>query len=75
MARARSRPVENMWIVQLDDPPPDIIGLAGAQGFEGGASVRLVNELLAEVEKGAAVVAGGGRYIIDALIAPGYSDT
>lgn len=75
MARARSRPVENKWIGQrLDDPPPDIIGLARAQGFEGGASVRSVEELFAELERGAAVVASGGRYIIDALIAPGYSD-
>ncbi|MBX9908992.1 MAG: thiamine pyrophosphate-binding protein [Beijerinckiaceae bacterium] len=75
MARARSRPVENKWIGQrLDDPPPDIIGLARAQGFDGGASVRSVEELFAELERGAAVVASGGRYIIDALIAPGYSD-
>jgi thiamine pyrophosphate-dependent acetolactate synthase large subunit-like protein len=75
MAKARSRPVENKWIGQrLDDPPPDIIGLARAQGFDGGVSVRTVDELLAELEKGAAVVAAGGRYIIDALIAPGYSE-
>lgn len=75
MARARSRPVGNKWIGQrLDDPPPDIIGLARAQGFEGGSSARSVDELLDELEKGAAIVAAGGRYIIDALIAPGYSD-
>lgn len=75
MARARSRPVENKWIGQrLDDPPPDIIGLARAQGFEGGNPVRSVDELLAELERGAAIVAAGGRYIIDALIVPGYSD-
>lgn len=75
MARARARPVENKWIGQrLDDPPPDIIGLARAQGFEGGSPVRSVDELYAELERGAAIVAGGGRYIIDALIVPGYSD-
>jgi benzoylformate decarboxylase len=75
MARARARPVENKWIGQrLDDPAPDIIGLARAQGFEGGSPVRSVDELLAELECGAAVVAAGGRYIIDALIVPGYSD-
>lgn len=75
MARQRGRPVENKWIGQrLDDPAPDIIGLARAQGFEGAVSVRNVDELLAELERGAAVVAAGGRYIIDALIIPGYSD-
>ncbi|HEY5796925.1 MAG TPA: thiamine pyrophosphate-binding protein [Bosea sp. (in: a-proteobacteria)] len=75
MAKARSRPVENKWIGQrLDDPPPDIIGLARAQGFEGGSPVRSVDALLAELERGAAVVAAGGRYIIDALIVPGYSE-
>lgn len=75
MARQRGRPVENKWIGQrLDDPPPDLIGLARAQGFEGGAPVRTVDELLAELERGAAIVAAGGRYIIDALIAPGYSE-
>lgn len=75
MARQRGRPVENKWIGQrLDDPAPDIIGLARAQGFEGAVSVRSVDELLAELERGAAVVAAGGRYIIDALIIPGYSD-
>ena len=75
MARQRGRPVENKWIGQrLDDPAPDIIGLARAQGFEGANSVRSVDELLAELERGAAVVAAGGRYIIDALIIPGYSD-
>ena len=75
MARQRGRPVENKWIGQrLDDPPPDLIGLARSQGFEGGAPVRSVDELIAELERGAAVVAAGGRYIIDALIVPGYSD-
>ncbi|MFD2139591.1 thiamine pyrophosphate-binding protein [Ancylobacter oerskovii] len=74
MARERGRPVENKWIGQrLDDPPPDIIALARAQGFSGGAPVSSVAELRAELEKGAAVVAAGGRYVIDALIVPGYS--
>ncbi len=75
MARQRGRPVENKWIGQrLDDPAPDLIGLARSQGFEGGTPVRSVDELIAELERGAAVVAAGGRYIVDALIAPGYSE-
>lgn len=75
MARQRGRPVENKWIGQrLDDPAPDLIGLARSQGFEGGTPVRSVDEFIAELERGAAVVAAGGRYIVDALIAPGYSE-
>lgn len=75
MARQRGRPVENKGIGQkLDDPPPDIIGLARAQGFDGGTPVSDVESLQQELVKAAAVVAAGGRYIVDALIIPGYSD-
>lgn len=72
VARQRGRPVENKGIGQtLDNPAPDIVGLARAQGFEGGKSVTSVEDLQLELEKGAAIVAMGGRYIIDALIIPG----
>ncbi len=75
MAKQRGRPVENKGIGQkLNDPAPDIVGLALCQGFEAGESVGSAEELQRALEKGAAVVAAGGRYIIDALIIPGYSD-
>lgn len=75
MAVQRERPVENKGIGQrLEDPAPDLIGLARAQGFEGGEPVSDVEALQRELEKGAAVVAAGGRYIIDAWIIAGYSD-
>ncbi|MBK6388359.1 MAG: hypothetical protein IPF71_17160 [Rhodoferax sp.] len=75
MARQRNRPVENKGIGQkLDNPAPNIVGLARAQGFEGGEPVRNVEALQLELERGTAVVAAGGRYVIDALIIPGYSD-
>ncbi len=75
VARQRGRPVENKGIGQkLDNPAPDIVGLARSQGFAGGSPVDDVRALQQELANGAAVVAAGGRYIIDALIVPGYSD-
>lgn len=74
MARQRSRPVENKWIGQrLQDPELDLSGLARAQGFEASGPVRSVAELRAALEKGAAVVAKGGRFLVDASIEPGYA--
>jgi benzoylformate decarboxylase len=74
MAKMRGRPVENKWIGQrIDDPPPDISGIARSFGFETSTPVRSVAELQAEIEKGAKVVEAGGRYLIDAQVIPGYS--
>jgi thiamine pyrophosphate-dependent acetolactate synthase large subunit-like protein len=76
VAVMRKRPVQNRWIGQrLDDPPVDLIAMARAQGFEGEAPVSTAEELMAALEKGAAVVKKGGRYIIDALVQPGYADS
>ena len=75
MAVQRGRPVANRWIGQrLDDPPPDLVGLARAQGFEGEGPVSSVADLQAALRRGAAVVAAGGRYVIDAHVLPGYSE-
>ena len=74
MAKQRGRPVENKWIGQrLQDPELDLSGLARAQGFEASGPVRSVAELRAALEKGAATVAGGGRFLVDASIEPGYA--
>ncbi len=76
MARQRNRPVENKWIGQrLQDPELDLSGLARAQGFEASGPVRSVAELRAAMEKGAAIVGSGGRFLIDAHIEPGYAQT
>jgi len=67
VAVMRDRPPQNKWIGQrLDQPPVDIIALAVAQGFEGAEPVTDADALLAEMERGEAVVKAGGRYIIDA---------
>jgi len=74
MAKQRNRPVENKWIGQrLQDPELDLSGLARAQGFEASGPVRSVAALRAALETGAAAVAAGGRFLIDANIEAGYA--
>ena len=76
VAVMRSRPVQNRWIGQrLDDPPVDLIAMARAQGFDGEAPVATSEDLMAALERGARVVAKGGRYIIDSLVQLGYADS
>ena len=66
VAIARDRPVENRWIGQrLDEPTPDIVGFAKAQGFEGEGPISDVDEFMKALERGEEVVKKGGRYIID----------
>jgi benzoylformate decarboxylase len=66
VAVQRERPTENKWIgQQLDDPPADLVGLAKAQGFEGEGPIDDAAEFAAALERGAAAVRAGGRYIID----------
>ncbi|MDE0030733.1 MAG: thiamine pyrophosphate-binding protein [Deltaproteobacteria bacterium] len=76
VAVMRERPVQNRWIGQrLDDPPVDLIAMGRAQGFDGEAPVSTAEDLAAALERGAQVVSKGGRYVIDALVEPGYADT
>lgn len=76
VALMRSRPPQNRWIGQrIDDPPVDLIAMAQAQGFEGEPPVSTSEALAAALERGARVVAKGGRYVIDSLVQPGYADS
>jgi len=76
VAVMRERPVGNRWIGQrLDDPPVDLIAMGRAQGFDGEAPVSTSEDLAAALERGAQVVSKGGRYVIDALVEPGYADS
>jgi len=62
----RDRPVENRWIGQrLDEPTPDIVGFAKAQGFEGEGPISDVDEFMKALERGEEVLKNGGRYVID----------
>ena len=69
-ARFRNRPPENSWIgLQIDKPSPDLVAFAKAQGFDG-EQVSTTEDLAAALERGAKIVAKGGRYLIDAVIEP-----
>jgi benzoylformate decarboxylase len=75
VAQMRSRPAQNRWIGQrIDDPRVDLVAMARAQGFDAEAPVSTPEALAQALQRGAAVVAGGGRYFIDAVIEPGYAD-
>lgn len=76
VAQMRNRPAQNRWIGQrIDDPRVDLVAMARAQGFDSEAPVTTAEELAAALERGAAVVAHGGRYFIDSVILPGYADS
>ena len=76
VAVMRKRPVQNRWIGQrLDDPPVDLIAMGKAQGFDGEEPVSTSEDLAAALERGAKVVGKGGRYVVNALVEPGYAET
>jgi thiamine pyrophosphate-dependent acetolactate synthase large subunit-like protein len=76
VAQARSRPVQNRWIGQrIDDPRVDLVAMARAQGFDSEDPVSTTEALAKALQRGAEVVAKGGRYFIDSVITPGYADT
>ncbi len=71
IAEHRGRAPENRWIgLRIDDPAPDIAMFARAQGFEAEGPARTAKELAAALARGRKVVAAGGRYVIDAWVAP-----
>ncbi len=71
LAEIRGRAWENRWIgLRLDDPKPDIAGLARSQGFEVEGPVETAAELAEALKRGAKVVAEGGCYAIDAHMGP-----
>src|SRR5262245_51578017 len=76
VAQMRSRPPQNRWIGQrIDDPRVDLVAMAHAQGFESEAPVSTSEGLAKALERGAEVVAKGGRYFIDSVVQPGYADS
>ena len=76
VAVARRRPVQNRWIGQrIDDPRVDLVAMARAQGFEGEDPVSTPEALSKALNRGAQIVAKGGRYFIDSVVLPGYADT
>lgn len=71
VAQTRGRPRENKWVGQrLDDPPPDLCGLAKAQGWATVGPVALVEDLPAAFERAMASIERGRPTLIDVLVDP-----
>ena len=71
LAEIRGRAWQNRWIgLRLDDPKPDIVGLARAQGFEAVGPVETAGDLEGILDDAAKIVLDGGRFLIDAHIGP-----
>lgn len=71
VAQARERPRANKWVGQrLDDPPPDLCGLAKAQGWATVGPVALPEDLPAAFERAMASLARGRPTLIDVLVDP-----
>jgi thiamine pyrophosphate-dependent acetolactate synthase large subunit-like protein len=74
MARVRKRPVERKWIGQrIDDPPPDLAGMARAQGAVGIGPIEKPGDLAAAIAQGVAHARAGKVCVIDVIARPEYS--
>ncbi|MFN4283393.1 MAG: thiamine pyrophosphate-binding protein [Alphaproteobacteria bacterium] len=75
VAKVRGRPVENRWVGQrIDDPAPDLAGMARSQGVEAEGPIKTKTELLAAMKRGVAQVKAGKPYFLDVHVAPGYAN-
>ncbi|MDP7168186.1 MAG: thiamine pyrophosphate-binding protein [Nitrospinota bacterium] len=71
VALQRGRPVENKWIGQrLDEPAPDLAGIAKAQGFEGEGPIEKFCDLEQAIERGLSAAEDGLCYLVDVLVHP-----
>jgi acetolactate synthase-1/2/3 large subunit len=69
-ARHRGRPVENKWIGQaINDPPPDLAGLARDFGCEGAGPIADIAQLRPALETALARLKAGAGYVLDVVIA------
>jgi|SRR5579875_1429375 len=69
MARLRGRPVENKWIGQaINDPPPDLSGLARDFGLEGAGPIRDIGALRPALENAIARLKAGAGYVLDVVV-------
>ena len=76
VARDRSQPIENRWIGQrIDDPAPDLAGLARAQGLTGFGPVSDPAELVGVLRNAVEILRAGGSVVVDVHVTPGYSPT
>ena len=68
-ARHRGRPVENKWIGQaIDNPPPDLAGLARDFGVEGAGPIADVAALRPALKTALARLKDGACYVLDVVV-------
>jgi thiamine pyrophosphate-dependent acetolactate synthase large subunit-like protein len=76
VARARERDVRNRWIgMRMEDPLPDIAGLARAQGAVGIGPVTKAADVAGALEEGVGILMKGGVCVIDFHVDPGEDRT
>jgi thiamine pyrophosphate-dependent acetolactate synthase large subunit-like protein len=74
VARERGRDVGRKWVGQrIDDPAPDLAGLARAQGLESYGPIESVDELREVLPRAVQAARGGGAVVVDVIVSPGYS--
>ncbi len=74
VARQREREVANKWVGQrLDDPAPDLAGLARAQGLIGMGPISDDESLQQALKSAIASVNEGKFVVLDVHVASGYS--
>ena len=73
IAEHRGRPVENAPVGQrIETPPPDLVGIARGQGWDGEGPITDLAALPAALERAFAAVKQGKQYLLEVLIAPEY---
>ena len=76
VAEDRDRPVENAWIGQrIEDPDPNLVAIAEAQGWEGEGPVSDPKDLNSALQRGFSAVKGGKCWVVDVYIRPEYDRT
>ncbi|MEN8583994.1 thiamine pyrophosphate-dependent enzyme [Burkholderia sp. RS01] len=74
VANIRSRDVSRKWVgQQIDDPAPDLAGMARAQGLVGYGPISDVKELNDVLAQAVAEVQSGASVVVDVVIDPGYA--
>ncbi|MQA10769.1 MAG: thiamine pyrophosphate-binding protein [Pseudonocardiaceae bacterium] len=74
VARTRSRPVGNAHVgMRLQEPDPDVAGLARDLGFTGHGPIRDPADLGPALRKAVLAVRDGGQAVVDVRVERGYS--
>ncbi len=73
VAELRRRPIENAPIGQrIEEPAPDLVGVARAQGWDGEGPVMDLADVPAALKRGIEAVKAGKQWVIDIVVAPEY---